>query len=80
MPKPECESGYPWYQIREILGVKRTKELSEWMYGQTMTRCEGRRYNHSIRAYEESCGGVSHGGVVYPWDLQRFMDGGPVID
>lgn len=80
LPTPECESGYPWCQIQEILGVERTKELSGWMYGQTMTMCDGRQYNHDTREYEESCGGVGHGGVVYTWDLQRFLDGRPVID
>lgn len=80
IPDPECESGYPWSQIETFLGVERTEELMRWMRGQTMTLCEGRRYSHDTEDYSEKCGGVAHGPVVYAWDLERFMRGGPILD
>jgi len=51
-----------------------------WMRGQTIGICEGRSYNHGTKEYEVSCGGVSHGVVVYKDDLRRFILGLPVID
>lgn len=50
------------------------------MNGQTMMLCDGRRYNHDAREYEVACGGVAHGVVVYPWDVERFLAGLPVVD
>ena len=79
LPKPECEAGYTRKQIEEIVGG-RLSEFDSWMFGQTMTICEGRRYNHTTKEYEISEDGVSHGSVVYPWDLERFLAGLPVID
>lgn len=81
LPEPLCSSGYPWYQIKEeILDAGELAKFSDWMYGQTMSICNGRRYSHETKEYQESCGGVAHGGVVYPWDLQRFLAGRPIID
>lgn len=80
LPEPECESGYPWSQIDTFLDVGRVAELMDWMHGQTMTLCEGGRYNHDTKSYEEKCDGVAHGPVVYRWDLDRFLAGRPIID
>lgn len=80
LPDPECEGGYPWSQIDTIFDVETVKRLEKFMAGQTMMLCEGRRYNHDTQDYREACNGVAHGGVIYPWDLQRFMDGAPIID
>ncbi len=80
LPDPECEGGYPWSQIDAIFDVDTVKRLEKFMAGQTMMICEGRRYNHETGGYREACGGVPHGGVVYSWDLQRFVEGRKVID
>lgn len=78
LPKPECALGYTHSQIEEILG-QRTKEFWFWMSGQTMVLCDGKYYDHHLGKYlSTECG--PHGGIVYPWDLQRFLDGLPIID
>lgn len=74
LPEPECESGYSYRQILDIFNDE--AELSafhKWMYGQTQSLCEGRRYNHETREYEVSCGGVAHGGITYAYDLHRYL-------
>lgn len=80
MNKPVCELGYPWTQLEEEMSREQYLEFREWMTGQTMAICQGKLYNHKTRQYEESCGGVGHGGVVYAWDLDRYLSGLPVID
>lgn len=77
--KPECAWGYTTQQLRRILG-SHFDDFGRWMRGQTMTLCNGQKYNHDTEEYEEACGGVSHGGVVYPWDLGRYLNNLPVID
>lgn len=79
LPAPECEGGYTYRQRAEILG-DRLDEFGNWMRGQTMMLCAGRRYSYGAGDYVPACNGVAHGVVVYPWDLQRFLDGGPIID
>lgn len=79
LPWPECKYGYTRAQLRVILD-NNMGDFDTWMRGQTMTFCEGKSYNHDTRQYEEACGGVAHGIVVYPWDLQRYLDGGKVVD
>lgn len=73
IPEPLCSGGYPWYQVEEILDDETFAAFSKWMNGQTMMLCEGRRYNYETKEYEVDCDGVSHGGVVYAWDLKRFL-------
>lgn len=78
MEKPNCHLGYTYEQLQDILG-SRLDEFSHWMVGQTMSICEGQQYNYEKKDYEPTnCG--PHGMVVYPWDLQRFLHGKPVID
>lgn len=64
------------------------------MTGQTISLCDGKYYDHICKGYfssscsdmfpdmpvtrEEQLGG--HGGVVYAWDLERYLRGLPVID
>lgn len=79
LPTPDCASGFTISQIDTILGARRS-EFTAWMSGQTQALCEGRRYNHETKEYEEACDGIAHGPVVYPWDLKRFLDGRPIID
>lgn len=77
--KPECEMGWTDQQLRIKLGLQYNK-FQQWMTGQTQALCEGRQWNHDTGQYEEACGGVAHGPVTYPWDLDRFMAGLPVFD
>lgn len=78
LPVPECTIGYPDSQLHEIL-EDRYDEFWKWMSGQTFSSCEGRAYNHEIGNYQETgCG--PHGFVVYSWDVQRFLDGSPIVD
>ena len=72
LPAPECTSGYTARQVEEIMG-DRYEEFLQWMSGQTRSLCEGRRFNHETREYEEDCGGVKHGGITYAYDVQRFL-------
>lgn len=82
LPKPECEGGYPRAQVTAILAATNNtiEKFDHWMRGQTMMLCTGQRYNHDTREYEISCAGEAHGGIVYPWDLKRFLERKPVID
>lgn len=78
MDSPQCELGYPVSQLETLLGDRMT-ELNDWMYGQTAAICEGRKYNYETHEYESTdCG--PHGVVYYSWDVQRFLDGRPIID
>lgn len=72
IPTPECEGGYTRQQVEEIMGDRLAK-FDKWMYGQTCMLCEGRKWNYNAQKYEPSCGGVAHGGIVYEWDLKRFL-------
>lgn len=76
---PACEGGYTRAQVERIMG-DRLAAFDKWMNGQTMMLCEGRKYNHDTEQYETACGGTAHGGIVYTWDLERFLRGLPVID
>jgi hypothetical protein len=78
LPSPDCRLGYTDSQVSAIVGA-RLKEFNFWMAGQTMAICDGRQYNFATEEYEpDDCG--PHGVVVYPWDLERFLDGRPILD
>ena len=79
LPKPDCKGGFTAKQITEIMG-DREPIFWKWMTGQTMMLCEGREYDHEKKEYHESCGGVSHGSIVYPWDVETFLSGFPPLD
>lgn len=76
---PACEAGFTRDQLADIFGVS-LPDFDKWMYGQTQAICEGRKFNHDKREYEAACNGVAHGVVTYPWDVQRYMRGLPIID
>jgi hypothetical protein len=80
LPDAECRFGYPVAQLTKLFSNQKMDHLHYWMRGQTMTLCEGRRYNHNTGEYEVSCEGVSHGVVIYRHDLIRFLEGGPILD
>lgn len=78
LPAPECGLGYTDSQLKTILG-SRYEEFIRWMRGQTVALCDGKRYDYEVNEYVNTgCG--PHGVVVYSWDLERFIDGLPVID
>lgn len=80
LPPPACEDGYPWSQLATILNEQELARLDIWMQGQTMCFCGGQKYDHDTKSYHESCGGIAHGSVVYPHDLIRWIEAGPIID
>jgi hypothetical protein len=69
LPEPVCRGGYTRDQIRQITGP-REQEFESWMRGQTIMLCQG----------EGKCDGVIHGVIVFPWDVQNFLNGGPILD
>lgn len=69
-PNPDCTLGYPENQVKEIMGA-RLREFRIWMRGQTQGVCDG-------QLYDIGCG--PHGTVTYPTDVERFLQGLPVID
>lgn len=77
-PDPDCTHGYSFDLLEETLGDARFAELMDWMRGQTMMLCDGRRYDHDTREYYETHD--AHGPVVYTWDVQNFLRGGPILD
>jgi hypothetical protein len=79
LPPPICQQGYPHSQLVEIFGPEKIKTFFHWMRGQTFSECDGQRYVHETKSYEPTgCG--PHGFVYYSWDVQRFLDGRPIID
>lgn len=71
LPDPECLYGYTQPQLDQILG-ERQDDFREFMRGQTISLCDGKKWNYASQREEESgCG--PHGAVVYPTDLRRFM-------
>lgn len=77
-PEPDCTHGYSFDLLEGTLGDARFSELMDWMSGQTMMLCDGRRYDHDTQEYYETHD--AHGPVVYTWDVQRFLRGGPIVD
>jgi hypothetical protein len=79
LPKPECSGGYTHRQLDEILGLRRAK-FDRWMAGQTRMYCDARLYDVETQSYKPSGCDRPHGEVTYPWDVERFLAGLPVID
>lgn len=94
IPPGDCRTaygGYPWTQLETIFPDKTFAMLKGWMYGQTMMLCDGspeREWVHDesapggrylVEVGPSKCG-QAHGGVVYEWDLDRFLLGLPVVD
>lgn len=77
-PNPDCDRGYSFDLLKETLGAARFSELMDWMHGQTMMLCDGRRYDHDAREYYETH--PAHGPVVYTWDVERWLKGGQILD
>ena len=81
LPEPTCRLGYTEDDLRVIFPDESTrKEFFVWMYGQTFASCDGREYDHDRREYHEACDGKKHGAAYFPWDVERFIRGGRIID
>lgn len=92
IPDPECHLGYSARQLDAIFGTGFVREaFNNWMIGQTMAICDGSPEREWVDD-PDAPGGMRlvetgpslcsepHGGIVYTWDLWRYLDGGPVID
>ncbi len=73
VPAPTCPHGYTEVDLAGILG-ERLDHFNQWMSGQTMSVCDGKRYSHEDRAYYPTeCADDPHGPVVFPWDLHKYL-------
>lgn len=71
-----CPIGYTVQDVESL-----EPGLGRWMRGQTVTECTGRRFNHDTHQYEpDACAEHPHGIVLFPWDVERYLRGLPVID
>lgn len=93
--EPSCPMGYTNSDIYNMLGDE-DEAFWYFMRGQTMSICEGYRYDHDKLGYfSTECSNMlpgmpvlkteipllgGHGGIVYTWDFRRFASGLPVID
>jgi len=83
LPPSDCPHGYPVAQLEQVLDEQQSRRLMHWMYGQTMTLCEGRFWDEETKEYvADECGPPprGHGAVIYTHDLERFLRAGPIID
>lgn len=75
-----CPLGLTIEELETLLGPT-IERFWDWMYGQTMAICEGRRYNHETKEHEDDeCAEHPHGLVVYRSDVERYLAGLPVVD
>lgn len=73
-PEPDCEMGFSWKYLEEIMDAQTFAKFTYWMRGQTCSICTGTSYNHEAKVYEDSpCVASPHGGVAYSWDVKRFL-------
>lgn len=87
VPPGECRTaynGYPWTQLETIFPPTTVSRLEAWMFGQTMMICDGSPEwkwvdDELVEVGPSKCD-RAHGGVVYEWDLDRFLLGLPVVD
>lgn len=82
LPEAECRLGYTRSQVKRILADhgRDEAEFNRWMAHQTRSICDGREYSHATKTHSPACGGVAHGSITYPWDVERFLARLPVID
>ena len=78
LPKPVCKYGYTMEELVDIFGA-RVVDFRRWMNGQTFTDCTGWEYDRK-RGFNVGSGCGPHGFVYYPWDVDRYNRGLPVID
>jgi len=82
LPQPSCPLGYTLDDLMVIFPLaEELDKFFSWMRGQTGGICEGRRYDYEIKqSISEECASTPHGMVIYKWDVQRYIDGGPIVD
>lgn len=79
LPDPDCELGYPVTQLQRILDAQQMNRLQLWMWGQTASICEGRRYDYETDEWTDTgCG--PHGVVYYKHDVERWLNAHRIID
>lgn len=53
IPPPTCPFGYTTEDLNALFPTEEEMvAFNKWMYGQTMSICEGRTYNHEEGVYE----------------------------
>ena len=76
---PVCSLGLTISELRAMFTEEEFVSFGNFMRGQTMGYCTGTKYNHDTEQEEfTECG--PHGGIVYKWDVDRFLKVLPVID
>ena len=79
--RQSCPYGLTEYDLQRLFGDDELMAFRWWMRGQTMTICDGQSYNHDTQEYEPTpCSDSPHGIVAYPWDVERYLSGMPVVD
>lgn len=84
MVEPKCHLGYTPDQITTLTG-NREQEFWHWMRGQTVAVCNAEPQREWVLGELVEAGpplcSVAHGmPIVYRSDLERFLEGLPVID
>jgi len=80
LPEPVCPLGYPRSQLEEFLG-DRLEAFTEWMRGQTVVICQGKRWSpEERRDVPTDCFGHPHNVVTYRHDVERYLAGKEPLD
>lgn len=80
LPEPVCPLGYPLKQLDDHFGGDKAR-FWEWMRGQTMVLCEGRRWSPELNHFEPTaCVDHPHGTVVYKHDVEQYLAGKEPLD
>ena len=76
-----CAQGHTVKDLVEAWGEERFTEFYHWWWGQTGAICDGQKFNSETNEYEPStCHPNIHGQVFYSHDVEKFVNGLPVID
>ena len=68
LPEQDCDYGFSMALLEQVMPKSQWEAFGHWMSGQTMMLCSG------------TCGSEPHGVVAYRWDVERFAQGGEIID
>lgn len=79
VPAPACQFGFPQAQVETMFGIFYPR-FQKWMEGQTIGHCNRLMYSPEKGEYVPSGCTEAHGYLYYPWDVERFIRGLPVID
>lgn len=80
--RPSCPQGYTFADLEEIFPTPEEYDaFNLWMYGSTVTLCEGWAYNYQTEQKEpDACANNPHGTVTYVWDVSTYLAGYPQLD